>query len=162
MEFRPSRLRRGELVAVGAAVALLVLVFLVPWYGVSARAGGNARGAATSIDGWDGLTHIRWLVLVTIAVAIALAVLQGACRAPALPVSFSMIATVLGALTSVGLIYRVLISAPGPGDPKPGAYLALVSALGLTYGAFCSLREEERPDPAQTAAVPIVRLARRP
>lgn len=165
MRFDPSRLRRGELIAgVGAAV-LLVAMFALPWYGLSgaAQRTGQALGLSTSVDSFNGLTTLRWLMLVTIAVTLALVVLQGACRAPALPVSLSAIATVLGAVTSLALIYRVLITLPGPSGllgAKPGAYLGLVSVLGLTAGAFMSLREEDPEDPVRTAAIPTVPLGR--
>lgn len=164
MEFEPSRLRRGEVIAGTSALVLLALTFLAPWYAVGADAGRVARAAAvsTSVNGWDGLTTLRWLILLTIVAALALAVLQGTRQAPALPVSLSVIVTVLGAVTSLALIYRVLIDVPGPEfrvDPKPGAYLGLISALTLACGAFWSLRVEDPPD-ASGASVRTVELAR--
>jgi len=84
-------------------------------------------------------------MLVTIVAALALAILQGTQRAPALPVSFAAIATVLGALTSLALIYRVLISVPQGLDQRVGAYLGLLSALALTYGRFTRCARRRRP-----------------
>lgn len=160
MSFRASRMRRGEVIAGAAAIVLLALMFLLPWYGVSGAAARSAQqvGLPTSLDGWHALQTLRWLMLVTIAAGLALAILQGTQRAPALPVSFAVIATVLAAATSLALIYRVLISVPQGLDQRAGAYLGLFSALALTYGAFRSLRQEDPPDPARHAAIPTVTL----
>ena len=70
---------------------LLASTFAVPWY----------RVKATSINGWDALTDLRWLLIVTIIAALALAYFQATRRAPAIPVSLSVIVTVLGLLTSL-------------------------------------------------------------
>ncbi len=148
MEFELTRLRRGEVIAGASAVVLLALTFLLPWYERDGEAARDA-GVPTSVDGWNGLTTLRWLILLTIIAALALAILQGIRKAPALPVSFSVIATVLGALTVIALVYRVLIDVPGfsgPVDQAPGAYLGLIAACALTYGAFRSLRQEDPPD----------------
>ena len=94
----------------------------------------------------------------------ALTCSQGTRRAPALPASLSVIALVLSVLTVLGLIYRVLISVPGPdslGEAKVGAYLGLGCALVLSYGAFRSLREEDPPDPERNARIPVVELGHR-
>jgi hypothetical protein len=151
MEFEPSRLRRGEVIAGASGVLLAVLVFLVPWYGLSGRAGraAAALGASASVDGWNGLSVVRWLMLLAALAAVGLFILQGTQRAPALPVSFSVIATVLGLVTVLALVYRVLLNVPGPDsllEAKLGAYLGLLAACGLTYGAFRSLRVEAPPD----------------
>jgi hypothetical protein len=164
MEFEPSRLRRGEVIAGASAILLLAFMFLLPWYGFSGSAERSAQalGLPTSFNGWQGLSTLRWLMMATIVAALALAILQIACRAPALPVSFSVIVTVLGALTSLALVYRVLISAPGGLDQRLGAYLGLLSTLALTSGAFRSLREEDPPDRLRSAAIPTVSLGHHP
>ncbi|MGI8559436.1 MAG: hypothetical protein ACR2ND_14230 [Solirubrobacteraceae bacterium] len=162
MRFEPARLRRGELIVGASAIVLLAVMLLLEWYGLSGQTQRSARalGVATSVNGWHGLKTLRWLMLVTIAAALALAIVQGVCRPPALPVSLSVIVTVLSGLTSLALIYRVLISVPGPSGllhQKLGAYLGLVSAFALTYGAFRSLREEA-PRDAAGASIPAVKL----
>lgn len=154
MHFKLARLRSGEWIA-GAGALVLLVSMLLPWYGYSGTSN------APQISGWDEFIHLRWLVLVTIIAGLALAVLQAACRAPAIPVTLSVIVTVLGALTSLWLIYRVLINVPGSDGllvQKPAAYVGLGSALALTIGAFRSLRAEDRPDPARNAEIPTVTL----
>jgi hypothetical protein len=76
-----------------------------------------------------------------------------------------VIVTSLGVLTVLGLVYRVLISVPGPDSlfhAQAGAYLGLAASLVLVYGGYRSMRQEwPAPDPAQTAAIPTVDLAQR-
>ena len=147
MGLDPSRLRWGEWIVGAGAIVLLASMFLLTWYGLSAEARPTAAslGLSTSLTGWEALTHLRWLMLVTIAAAFALCYLQAARRSPALPTSFSVIVSALGVLTAVGLIYRVLINEPGSDSvvvQKPGAFVGLVSALAIAYGGYRSMREE--------------------
>lgn len=167
MEFQLTRLRLGEAVVGLSSVVLAVLLFGVKWYGLTGVAGrtASALGVSGSVTGWDAVPTLRWLILITILVGLALAYFQAARAAPALPVSLSVIATVLAILTALGLIYRVLISVPGPDslfEAKIGAYLALACSLALIYGGVRSMREESpRPDPEGSAAIPTVDLSRR-
>jgi cytochrome b561 len=146
MEFDPSRLRRGEVIAGASALLLLVFLLFFRWYGVSAFLAQTASSSSpTSFTGWDSLTNLRWLLLLTILAALALTFLQATQRAPALPVSLSVIVTVLGLITVLALIYRVVINVPGPDDlleQKPGAWLGLASAIGILYGGYASMRQE--------------------
>jgi hypothetical protein len=147
MDFDPSRLRRGEVIAGASAVLLLVFLLFFRWYGLSGRFAPAAAslGRPTSFTGWDSLTNLRWLLLVTILAALALTFLQATQRAPALPASMSVILTALGLLAVLALIYRVVINVPGADDlldQKPGAWLGLASAIGIMYGGYASLRHE--------------------
>ena len=149
---RVERLRRGEAIAGGSAVALLVFLFGLTWYAVS----GPLRQTlainlhqTTSYTGWTGLTHLRWLLLITALLALALTYFQMTSRAPAVPVALAVIVLVLGGLSTLVLIYRVLISTPASSlDQRAGAYLGLLAAAGIAYGGFASLREESGSDPA--------------
>ncbi len=132
MDFDRSRLRWGELIVAVGAIVLLASMLLLKWYG--------AR--PTSVGGWNALTHIHWLLLVTILTGLALVFFQATRPAPAVPAALSVIVTVLGILTVVALVYRVAIAPPGAGDPRVGAFVALVSAVVLVYGGYRSMREE--------------------
>lgn len=146
--FDPSRLRRGEVLATTAAVLLLVFTFAGKWYGT----GSHAR------TGWQALTDLRWLVVVTVAVAFLLTIAQATRRAPAVPVTLSMVVTVIGLVNVLALIYRVLISHPG--HEQAGAYLALLSAIGVAYGGFLSLRQEGVARRDAPTDIPLVRPGR--
>jgi hypothetical protein len=145
-----NRLRSGELIAGASGAALVIFLFALHWYGVSGPfAPTLAKGlhARTSWTGWQGLTYVRWLLLVTALGAVALAYFQAVERAPAIPVTLSVIVTVLGGLSTLALIARV-IDTPGNGlDQRVGVYLGLVAAIGIAYGGFRSLREESGADP---------------
>lgn len=151
MGFRASRLRRGEiLVAAAAAAAVLVIdLFAVRWYS-------GGRGSAS---GWMALAVVRWLVLVTVIAGFALAWAQATRPAPALPSTLSVITVTLGLLTTIALLWRVVIDVPGPSaGTSGGAWIALIAGLALFAGAVWSLREEDRPDARRNAAIPIVPL----
>jgi hypothetical protein len=142
-----SRLRPGEVIAGLGGLVLLFSLFVTTWYGTTGPISPTAAllGASTSYNGWHALTDLRWLILLTGATAVALAYFQATRRAPAIPVSLSVIVTVLALLTVLFLIYRVLINVPGPDsviDRKAGAYLGLISSVAILYGAFASMRQE--------------------
>ena len=157
MDVRLSRLRSGEVIAGMAAVILPVDLLAVSWYSVNGASGVSATG-------WQALSVLRWLIVLTVVAALALAWFQATRRAPALPSSLSVIATVLGALTTLTLVWRVLISLPGPDGSSlsvgadAGAYAGLVSALALAAGALWSLRQEDPPDPVRNEAIEVVAL----
>ena len=145
MDLDPGRLRRGELLAGTGAVLLLVFLLAGKWYGH----GGTTR------TGWEALTGLRWLLLVTIAAALALVAAQVTRRSPAIPVTLSLIVALLGPITVLALIYRVLISPPA--HEQAGAYLGLLFAIGLAYGGYLSLREEGIARRDAPSEIPVVR-----
>ena len=65
MDFDPSRLRRGEMLAGVSAVLLVIFMVGGKWYGSGAGKGG-------SVTGWQALTDLRWLLLVTVLAAVGL------------------------------------------------------------------------------------------
>jgi hypothetical protein len=147
MGFQRTRLRRPEIVAGVAAVVLLLSMFLLPWYGYKGDLAPLAArlGVATSQDGWHSLSTTRWLMLLTVLAALALVYLQGTRRAPALPAAFSVFVWLLGGLTSLVLIYRVLINMPGPNNvvtSDVGAYIGLLASIVIAGAGYRSLRAE--------------------
>jgi hypothetical protein len=141
MDFDPWRLRRGELLAGAGAVLVLVFVLAGKWAG--------------SRSGWETLVSLRWLLALTVAAALGLVVVQATRRAPAVPVTVSLIVTVLGIITVLALIYRVLINPPA--QQHAAAYLGLLSAIALAYGGYLSLREEGIARQDAPRDIPIVR-----
>ena len=160
-----ERLRRGELIAGASALALLVFLFVPEWYALRSTFAPTAviLGARTSWNGWWGLAGARYLALVTIAAAFALVYYQAARRGPAIPVTLSVIVTVLAVATLIALIYRVLVGPPSAGallDQQVGAWLGLLAGIGIAYGGFASMREEGGTDPS-ALAIETVRLGGR-
>jgi hypothetical protein len=154
MRLRFSRLRWPEWVIGAGGLLLLVSMLLLPWFHVITFSPVRYY-FVTSHDGWYGLTHARWLILLTILAAFAVVFFQARERSPALPVVFTQIALVLAGLTVLWLIYRVLIHPPG--GREIGGWIALVSAAAIVFGTYWSFRlegiaEVDAPD------IPTVRL----
>lgn len=146
-----------------SSLVLLASMFLLSWYGLKSRLAPTAAqlGVSTSVNGWNGLTHVRWLVLVTVIVAFALVYFQATRGAPAIPVSLSVIVTVLGLLTVLALIWRVLIERPGSDalvSLRAGSVVGLVSALSLAYGGYLSTREEGIARADAPEEIEVIRL----
>ena len=160
MRFDPSRLRRGELIVGASAAVLLVSMFAVDWYGPS-----GPLELPRSVNAWQGLSNLRWLLLLTVAAGWTLVALQGMRRAPALPVSVNVLLIVLSLVTALALVYRVLVNPPGPNsliDQKAGAYVGLASLIVLLYGSYRSLRQEGVAESDGPGAIETVRLGRAP
>lgn len=116
MDVRIDRLRRGEIVAGACGGALLAFSFTL------------------TRDG-RRLTGVRLLVVMAAVAGLALAAVQAACRAPALPVSVGVIVMALGMLAVAALALRALRGRAAPG--------ALAAAAGLVLGGMWSLRQED-------------------
>ncbi len=137
-----ARVRWPEwLIAAGSAV-LLASMLALPWY-------------AHSVNGWNGLRHSGWLLVVSAGTGLALLVLQAALRAPAVPVTITLFAALLGGASVVWLIYRVLISPPG-GDRLAGGFIGLLGAAAIAYGGWRSLRLEGIAEGDAPPAIPTV------
>jgi hypothetical protein len=146
-----SRPRLGELISAGSALALLILLLATAWYGVAGVPDPTyARPAVSGTEtGWDGLTDVRWVIVLTAIVAVGAIVLRISQREHGRQTDSSRLVTALGLLCSALLIYRVLIVLPSPDkvlDQKLGALLGLVCALGIALGGNESLvQRRSRP-----------------
>jgi len=142
MGFDTGRLRRGEWIVGSGGVVLLASMLLLPWYGLTRFSAppGPRYIVSYSVDGWNGLTHLRWLMLLTILAAFALVFFQATRRAPAIPVTLSLLVTVLGVLSGLWLVYRDFISAAG--SLKLGAIVGLLGLCLIAGGGWDSLHQE--------------------
>ncbi len=136
--------RTGELISAGSGLLLLVIMFVTEWYGVAGVPDPSyARPAiSTAENGWDGLSVVRWVLLATIVVAIGSVLLRVSQRNHGTQTETGRLVAGLGALSSVLLIYRVLIDLPAGGkviDQKLGAVLGLLCALGIAWGGYESI-----------------------
>jgi hypothetical protein len=161
MRLDRSRLRRPELIVGVGGLALLASMLLAPWYTLTEVSGppGPQYFIKVTVDGWNGLNHAHWLLLVTIVAAFALVFFQLSRGAPAIPVTLSLLTTVLGGLATLWLIYRVLISPPG-GSRDAGGFIGLLSAAAITYGGYASLRLEGIAD--APSEIPTLGLGEQP
>jgi len=147
MSFKVSRLGSGQrMVAVGS-VALFVFMFFFKWFGIKIpgffSAYISATGVSTSVNVWHSLEVIRWLLLFTVLAGVALAALAGSERKPRLPLSLSAIVTGLGLLSTVLVLYRMLISHPfAHVEVKLGAWLGLISCATIAFGGYRAMTDE--------------------
>lgn len=158
-QFDWARVRWPEWVVAGSALVLLVVMLVMNWYTVTLESGGLGPKffVQTSVSGWDGAVHLRWLMLVTIVAGFALFLFQSVRRAPAIPVTLSLVVTLLGGLTVIWLFVRVAIDPPG--GRELGGWVALVAAAALTWGGFRSLKMEGISPTDAPAHIPTVSLA---
>ncbi len=122
-------------------------MFLVKWYGTVGMAGRlpSQAGPMGAESAWQGLTILRWLMLVTVAVALVSPLLHAIHRSHRTQAFTARTVSALGAITAAVLAYRVLIGLPAPDgvvDQKVGALLGLLSAVGIALGGYQAMGEE--------------------
>jgi hypothetical protein len=144
---RPPRIRVGALVSAVSALALLVILFAMEWYGVAGVPDPSAvrPAVSTAENGWHGLMVTRWVLVATVVAAIGAVVLHASQREHGTKTDTSLIVAGLGLLSSVLLVYRVLIVLPAGTrviDQKLGAFLGLLCAFGIAWGGYESIREQ--------------------
>jgi hypothetical protein len=138
------RILHGELFSAVSAVALLIAMFGLEWFGVDGIPG-RTPSLAWAENAWHGLTLVRWVMLLTIGVAAGAPLLHLSQRSHGAKTSTSRVVLTLGCLTSGALIFRVLIDLPSSDqvvDQKLGALIGVICALGVALGGYESLREE--------------------
>ena len=138
----------GELTSSVSAVLLLVFLFATEWYGVAGVPDPSAARPATSgaETGWEALSLVRWVVLATALVAISSVLLHASQRRHGTRTDTSRLVAGLGSVTSLLLIYRVLIALPSGAkviDQKLGACVGLICALGIALGGYESIAEHQ-------------------
>jgi hypothetical protein len=117
-------------------------MFALRWYGVA-----SSSTHTTSENAWHGLTTIRWLMLLTIAVTLASTALRISQRSHGAQTDPSLVVTVLGGVLATLLVYRVLVDLPGDGavlDQKLGAIFGVVASLGIAFGGYEWWREARK------------------
>lgn len=149
------------------AVLLLVVMFL-PWYDIggslppalrqTVRSIGKASGIDLTRNAWQSFGIVDVVMLLAIVAAVGLLLLAITQRSVALPVAASVIVTVLGALATVLVLYR-LINEPGftlgggaglPPTHLPDrviairlwAYVGFGLCAGIAVGGFLAMADE--------------------
>jgi hypothetical protein len=153
---RRLRVHHGELTSATSALLLLVLMFAAKWYGVAGVPDPSAARPAisTAVNGFNGLTYVRWVMLLTICAALGSVLLHASQRSHGTKTDTSRVLAALGSLTAILLVYRVLIAFPAPSrmiDQKLGAYLGLLCAFGVVLGARQSMLEQQARTRASSA-----------
>ena len=146
MEVR--RLRSGELLTVTAATGLAVVLF-ADWFGGQ--------------SGWSTMTVGRFLLVVTILLALTLVVVTLRAGTVSMALTTAVVTVGIGTLALLYLLYRVGIDEPGRNalvSVEAGAYLGLLCLLGILAGAWRTIADERKDSPIslrQTERVLAVR-----
>ena len=145
----------GEAIALVAAILLFILMFF-DWYGAKATTDGEPLGGVVTGAGggsaWQTLELIPLFLMLAIAVTLGAAVLRlsGSKWKPAIPPGAAVCA--LGILAAVLILIRI-IAPPGPEGAfselafestlKLPIFLALAAALGIAYGGWRAMGDED-------------------
>jgi hypothetical protein len=153
-----NRLSMGDKIAGGAAIALLLIMFIFKWFGieVEGNVAGFDFGGSTSWNAWASFSFIDIILLITILTTLGMVYMRSSDTNADLPVSISVVVTALGALSTLLVIFRI-ISPPdfdisGGFDPtgtvdynstrEIGAFLGLIAVAALTYGGYRAMEED--------------------
>jgi hypothetical protein len=146
-----DKLSPGEKIAGGSAVALFIFMFL-NWFGAEVSGVGGFSGSVSGEAGnaWDTLDFIPIVLLITVIAALVMVGLRLADSAYEPPVPMSTIVTVLGVISVLLIVFRII-------DPPTfanfggvsvdatlsvGIFLGLIAAGGIAYGGYSTMREE--------------------
>lgn len=141
-----SRISFGEMVAAVSAIILLIIMFL-PWYGVSAEAGGFE--ASANANAWEAFGFIDILLFLAILVTLGLVAARATGNMPStLPAPAGLIIAIVGLIAAVLILFRIL-SIPGPSvdiegvelGRKIGIFLGLLAAGGIAFGGYTAMNE---------------------
>jgi uncharacterized membrane protein len=141
------RLRDGEWIAGAGALALLAAMFL-HWYGT------DLRIVTFEVTAWQAFDVLDAVLVLLALVPLALVFTQATRRSPSIPVAFSVLTALAGALAALLILYRI-VNQPGPNDlveVQAGAWLGLLAALVIAAGGWRSMRVEPVPG---TSLAPI-------
>ncbi|HLI59965.1 MAG TPA: hypothetical protein VKV21_09910 [Solirubrobacteraceae bacterium] len=138
-----ARLRLGEYLAAVGSVALLVALFALHWYGNPA------------VGGWRAIPTLRWFLLATALLGLALTLAQAAMRGPALPVTLDLIGMLAAGVTTILTAIRLITTGA---TPAVGAYVGVGGAALTTLGAYRAMRVEQGWTPGSERPVELIEL----
>src|SRR5918992_4162937 len=92
-----NRLTQGEKIAAGSAIALFIIMF-IGWFGV--------EGA--SANAWESFDFIDLILILTIIVTLGVVGIRASRSDVDLPVPGSTLITLLGGLSTLLILYRII------------------------------------------------------
>ncbi|HEV2777100.1 MAG TPA: hypothetical protein VGV90_16035 [Solirubrobacteraceae bacterium] len=129
------RLRSGELLTAAGALGLAVVLF-ADWFGGQ--------------SGWSTLTVGRFLLVVTIALALTLVVVTLRAGTVSMALTTAVVTVGIGTLALLYLLYRVGIDEPGRNarvGVDAGGYLGLLCLLAILAGTWRTIADERKDSP---------------
>ncbi|HXS47270.1 MAG TPA: hypothetical protein VN756_07385 [Solirubrobacterales bacterium] len=146
-----DKLSTGEKVSAVSAILLFVFMFF-DWFGVEVSGVPGFSGYISGSGGsaWDALDVIPIFLMLTIVVAIGVAIVRLTDADLEPPVSLNAIVAALGGFAVLLILYRII--SPPEFDSfggvsvdttlKFGIFLGLIAAAGIAYGGYSAMREE--------------------
>lgn len=146
-----DKLNTGEKIAGVSAVLLFIFMFF-DWFGVEVSGAGGFSGSVPGAGGsaWDALEFIPIVLVVAIVVALINVFLRLSDSAYEPPVSMNVAVTVLGGLSVLLVLFRIIdppsfgsfggVSVDGTLDL--GIFLGLIATAGIAYGGYRAMQEE--------------------
>jgi hypothetical protein len=146
-----SRLRQGEQIAAGSAIALILIMFIFDWYSVSVAGHSVPNSGANA---WESFSFIDIVLFVTALAAIAMAYISASGQNVNLPIAMSAIVAGLGILSVLLVLFRIIDT---PGDTgaasaflganvdvsrEIGVFLGLIATAGIAYGGYTAMQDE--------------------
>lgn len=146
-----DKLNTGEKIAGVSAVLLFIFMFF-DWFGVeiSGEGGSVSFGSGAGGSAWDALDFIPIVLVITIVIALVNVFLRLSDSDYEPPVSMNVAVTVLGGLSVLLILYRI-ISPPNfgtfggvsvDGTLEFGIFLGLLAAIGIAFGGYRAMQEE--------------------
>ncbi len=147
-----DKLSPGEKIAGVSAILLFVFMFFFDWFGVEVSGVNGFTGSISGEGGsaWDALDLIRIVLLATVVAALVMVGLRLADSTAEPVVPMSTVVTVLGVISVLLILYRI-VDPPSFGEVagvsfdatlKLGIFLGLISAGGIAYGGYSTMKEE--------------------
>ncbi|MBA2521967.1 MAG: hypothetical protein H0V25_01430, partial [Solirubrobacterales bacterium] len=151
-----NKLRRGELIA-GVSAVLLFIVMFFNWFGISQEdavdvsqdnlqdlvkfAPTDVNADRLDLSAWQAFGFIDIILLVTIVVAVGLAVMTAASRSTNLPVAGSALTAGLGILATILILFRIIVT-PYDLSRDIFVFVGLILAAAIAYGGWESMQAE--------------------
>lgn len=139
-----GRLSQGQMVAAVSGIALIISLFLA-WVGSSLDIPEGVpvpEGVDDSLSGWESQSTLDLYLAIVALFAIipaALGLFGSDAEVPFMPAAATFL---LGAIGTLLMIYYVIDGVPEGGETKIGVWIALISVIGVTVGAYLAMQDE--------------------
>ncbi len=150
-----SRLRQGEKIAAGSAIALILIMFIFDWFGVSLRRSATAvLGVEGSRNAWGRSASSTSFCSSRLWPRLAMAYFSASGQSVSLPIALSAIVAGLGILCVILVLFRIIDARATQSahrrcfeqgvdvTRKIGVFLGLIAAAGVAYGGYLAMQEE--------------------
>jgi hypothetical protein len=130
-----TRVKQGERIA-GIAAILFIIDMWLKWW-----TGGSILGVSIDFNAWELSDFLDILWFISALSGVALFLMAANNVALNLPVAMSAIATGLGGISTLFILYRI-IDPPYSAGRGYGVFLGLILMAAMTYGAYTTMQEE--------------------